>query len=405
MGTPDLAERCKELSRQRGCPVNVVNVCTQALMEVVATTPSRTYKRIERLLMRFVQAKPVNKSAQDPEKISHHIHRIGYHFRSDVVDDACQELGYVHIGQRFAKESDLAAENANSKMALAMRKYGLQFKEDVHQETDEQVKAAIKELFPKIPEADLQAIMKHAWEEGSQRVGTNPMLELPRRVQLATIARIRHTYTDYDRLLRAFEWKEARHLVEPTCLNKLIEWRGEQDEEDDDELEEIVRETIVIDDDENEPARNGSEADDEDSAADADQGYASDTSLEISHKPAAAEDLGAESHDERSRRFLERMQAPPRNVQQRHLDVTQKIGRARQMLRNGYAPATRYASTRMAPIFSNICRNVVRVHLPETPTGNDTIMIDGQLFRRVCPVSYIIHQRYVLTILAGIRTD
>ncbi|KAF7191349.1 hypothetical protein HII31_07372 [Pseudocercospora fuligena] len=338
VGTPDLAERCKEISRQRGLPVNVVN------------------------------AKPVSKHAHDPEKVSHHIHRIGYHFRSDVVEDACQQLGYIPNRGRFVKEAELADENEKSRMARAMAKHGIIMDEPAKQETDEQVRAAVKELFPRIPEEDLQAILQHAWAEGSQRVGTNSTIELPRRVQLATIARIRHTYTDYDRLLRAFEWKEARQLVEPTCLKKLIEWRGEHDEETDNELEEIVRETIVIDDDDDDPSvRNGSEADDEDSTAGLDQGYASDTSVEISHKPAGAEDLGAESHDERSRRFLDRFQPAPRNVQQRYMDVRQKIGAMRQQLRNG-PPAAE--------------SNVVRVHVPESKTGDDTILIGGQLFRR-----------------------
>ncbi|KXT13616.1 hypothetical protein AC579_9763 [Pseudocercospora musae] len=339
VGTPDLAERCKEISRQRGLPVNVVN------------------------------AKPVSKHAHDPEKVSHHIHRIGYHFRSDVVEDACQQLAYLPNRGRFVKEADLADENEKSRMARAMAKHGIIMDEPAKQETDEQVRAAVKELFPRIPEEDLQAILHHAWAEGSQRVGTNSTIELPRRVQLATIARIRHTYTDYDRLLRAFEWKEARQLVEPTCLKKLIEWRGEHDEETDNELEEIVRETIVIDDDDDGPSsvRNGSEADDEDSTAGLDQGYASDTSVEISHEPAGAEDLGAESHDERSRRFLNRFQPAPRNVQQRYLDVRQQIGAMRQQLRNGPRAAE---------------SNVVRVHVPESKTGDDTILIGGQLFRR-----------------------
>ncbi|GIZ39968.1 hypothetical protein CKM354_000332700 [Cercospora kikuchii] len=344
VGTPDLADRCKELSRQRGLPVNVVN------------------------------AKPVSKHAVDPEKVSHHIHRIGYHFRSDVVDDACQELGYVHVHDNFIKEADLAAQNENTRMARALARFGLSWDiPTTGQETNEKVRAAIKELFPRIPEEDLKAILDHAWEEGSHRVGTNSTIELPRRVQLATIARIRHTYTDYDRLLRAFEWKEARALVEPTCLKKLIEWRGENEDEDDNELEEIVRETIVIDDDDNDNSRlrRGSEADDEDSAADIDQGYASDTSLEISHKPAAIEDLGAESYDERSRRFLARHQPPARNMQQRFMDVRQKIGLARQQLRDAHVIDQ---------------PTVVRVHVPQSPHDDGTIMIDGRMYRRA-PVS------------------
>lgn len=341
VGTPELADHCKELSRLRGLPVNVVN------------------------------AKPTNISAVDPKKISHHVHRIGYHFHSDVLDDACHALGYTYSNKRFVRNADLRAQYENTRMARAMARHGFALdQEPVEQENNEQVREAIKELFPRIPEDDLTAIVKHAWEKGAQRVGTSKGLELPRRVQLATTARIRHVYTDYDRLLRAFEWKEARALVEPTCVKKLIEWRGENEDDNDDELEEIVRETIVIDDDDDVgPPQRGSRTDDEDSAAETDQGYASDTSLEISHKPAAVEDLGAESHDERARKFLDRHQPPPRNVQQRHIDVRQKIGLAREQLRK-------------APVQN---QNVVRVHVPHDQTDGDTIMIAGQRFHRVPP--------------------
>lgn len=215
-------------------------------------------------------------------------------------------------------------------MARAMARHGLQLDQPSQRESDEQVRAAIKELFPRIPEDDLKAILKHAWEEGSKRVGLNATLDLPRRVQLATIARIRHMYTDYDRLLKAFEWKHARAEVEPTCLAKLIEWRGEHEAEDDNELEEVVRETIVIDDDED---------DDSDSVVDIDPEYNSDTSVEISHRLAGEGDLGAESQDERSRHFLSRYQPPPaRNARQRHIDVGHQIGNIRQQFRNGVNP-------------------------------------------------------------------
>ena len=194
------------------------------------------------------------------------------------------------------------------------------------QESPAQVRGAIKELFPRIPDEDLEDIVTRAWQEGSHRVGTNAMLELPRRVQLATIARIRHTYTDYDQLLRAFGWAQARQDSEQDCLQKLIEWRGENDNEDDNELEEIVRETIVIDDDE-EGIEYGSEADDEDS--DAEISDASDASIEVLHELAPEDDLGAESSFENSRQH---------RVDRRNDDVRQRIGAVRQQMRNGFPP-------------------------------------------------------------------
>ncbi|KAK4507369.1 hypothetical protein PRZ48_001104 [Zasmidium cellare] len=347
-GTPDLSDRCKELSKQRGLPVYIVN------------------------------AKPVSIHAYNPKKVSHHIHRIGHHFKSNIVEEACQTLGYAYIRGQFVKESDLANLNERSKMAAALARHGYHFDRHLEQETDDQVRAAIKELFPKIPEQDLKEILRHAWAEGTNRVGTSADLDLPRRVQLAVIARIRHAYTDYDYLLRAFEWGQARAQVEPDCLRKLIEWRGENEDEDDNELEEVIRETIVIDDDDDEDGPETIVLDDDDPEtividddsepeAARGQGYNTDTSLEISHRLALDDDLGAESNDERSKNFMARYQLQPRNFQARDSQLRQKIGAARESLRNG-------RMVQQPPP-----QEEIRVHVPEDAA---LIKIDGQLYRR-----------------------
>ena len=272
--------------------------------------------------------------------MSHHVHRIGYHFRAQIVEEACAELGYTIRRGRFVKEADLQAQHEQNRMAQILARHGVQMNQQMERETPTQVRAAIKELFPRIPEEDLEQIVQHAWEKDSRRVGTNATLDLPRRVQLAVIARIRHTYTDYDFLLKAFEWKEARRITEPGCLQKLIEWRGEHDDENDNELEEIVRETIVIDDDDVDDTVNGSEADDEDSAAEL--GDTSDGSIEFTHELAADEDLGAESVDETSKNFATRPQQWQRRVEAQNNIARQKIGAARQQLRNGPPPQAPY---------------------------------------------------------------
>ena len=80
-------------------------------------------------------------------------------------------------------------------------------------------------------------------------MGTAPELSLPRRVQLAVVAHIRHMYTNYDKLLKQVQWNEARALVEKPSLDKLAEWRAD-DDDDPNAMEEILREVIVIPDDE-----------------------------------------------------------------------------------------------------------------------------------------------------------
>lgn len=345
-----------------------------------------------RILTQPSQAAPVSKAAVDPDKVSHHIHRVGYHFRAEVVEEACQALGYVVTRKGFVKETQLEEQREQSKMAQALAKFGLHY--DVEKETDLQVMAAVKELFPKMPERDLTQVLHHAWEKGADRIGTNMEIDLPRRVQLAVLARIRHEYTDYDRLLRAFEWKDARALVEPVCLKKLIEWRGEVDDgSNDDELEEIVRETIVIDDDDDVL----SEADDEGST-ELEDGNVSDTSIEISHKPVALDDIGAESHDENSRMFMQKYRPMPRThryYQQRDTEVQQKIDAARQSMRN--APPAADQRYVIAFVTTTVCTanpersDVVRITVPP---GDGNVVIGGRLYQRQPVQQQHDHQRH-----------
>lgn len=122
-------------------------------------------------------------------------------------------------------------------------------KSDVSQATlDTQAREAIRDLFPRIPERDLHAIVARAFQKGKDRVGTAAELSLPRRVQLAVVAHIRHVYTDYDKLLKTGSWLEARARIERACLDQLAQWRGD-DDEDPNAMEDILREVIVIPDD------------------------------------------------------------------------------------------------------------------------------------------------------------
>ena len=76
-------------------------------------------------------------------------------------------------------------------------------------------------------------------------------LPLPRRVQLAVVAHIRHVYTNYDSLLKTGTYFEARAAIEKPCLDLLAQWRSD-DDDDPNAMEEILREVIVIDDDDEE---------------------------------------------------------------------------------------------------------------------------------------------------------
>ena len=92
--------------------------------------------------------------------------------------------------------------------------------------------------------------------KGKGLVGTVANLTLVRRAQLAVIAHIRHTYTDYDSLLKQVQYNEARRRVEKPCLDRLIQWRGDDDDAGD--MDDVLREVIVIpDDDEEEDIERG----------------------------------------------------------------------------------------------------------------------------------------------------
>jgi hypothetical protein len=322
------------------------------------------------------QAAPVSQHAWDPAKVSHHIHRIGYHFRCEIVEEACETLGYVPYDGTFITTADLQQKQHNSVVAQAFAKMGLNYdRVKGNEETPEQVRAAIKELFPKIPQNDLDEIVTRAWEKDTKRIGSAQDIPLPRRVQLAVIARIRHTYTDYDALLGAFgDWKGTRKEVEPACLQKLIEWRGETGD-DDEALEEIVRETIVIDDDDDDGPFAGRGDDSSDT------GNASDTSIEISHRPAAAEDLRAEEASERDHRFFQR-RMPERRQAQRNDIARQKIQTFRSQEHNARA----YAHNQ--PVAYHQHPAVLpgqRIYVPsrDTAAPPGQLVVDGQIMRLV----------------------
>jgi len=80
-------------------------------------------------------------------KISEHIHRSGYHFREVIVDEAREIVG----------------ETVVSKPA---NPYGfIEPIPDSQEEINKQADAAIRDLFPRIPNTDRQMIIEHAFKK------------------------------------------------------------------------------------------------------------------------------------------------------------------------------------------------------------------------------------------------
>jgi hypothetical protein len=196
------------------------------------------------------------------------MNRVGYHFRSQIVQEAMEELDIDAIYEPVVGP------------------LGVEVIPESQQEINEQANAALWELFPKIPHIDRAEIINHAFKKvcptpkedaqgrlrnqssssqgqvagGEPLVGLQPSLSLFRRVQLAVLAHIRHNHTRYDRLLKETSWSNARRVTEEVCLDFLVKWRGD-DESGKDQLDEIIREVVVLSDDDDSD-------DDEDSTSD-----------------------------------------------------------------------------------------------------------------------------------------
>ncbi|KAJ5494758.1 hypothetical protein N7463_010845 [Penicillium fimorum] len=206
-GNPQLTTTCKERCRDEGLQIHAVS-----------TTPHHRH-----------------------HNLSQHVHRIGYHFPSTVVAAVCSELGFYLTSTGKTVPSTFPTDRVeNLKQADS----------EVSQITlNTEARDALKDLFPNIPDKDLNQIIKTAFQKGQKKVGTATELPLARRAQLAVVAHVRHVYTDYDRLLKTTSFHEARGVVEHTTLAKVIEWRGD-DENGQTVLEDVFREVIVISDDE-----------------------------------------------------------------------------------------------------------------------------------------------------------
>ncbi|KAL1652196.1 hypothetical protein SLS58_000323 [Diplodia intermedia] len=187
-----------------------------------------------------VSAPPKNNATADPEKISFHVNRLGFYFPNKIVDLAMEWLG-IHVN---------GARPRSKNGSGFTRGLGRRLKQHTNLSEEDQVRAAMRDLFPKMPEDSLEAIVEHAFAEGAKRVGNATNLSLERRVQMAVLAHVRHKHTEYDKLLKEVGYIQARKSVENPCIEKILTWRGENLNEDDDvvEMEDDFREVIVLDD-------------------------------------------------------------------------------------------------------------------------------------------------------------
>ncbi|KAL7799879.1 hypothetical protein V8C37DRAFT_365823 [Trichoderma ceciliae] len=202
IGNPQLTAACKELSRDKDAMIFIVS----------------------------------NAKGLDENILTNQVHRIGHHIRQVIVEEAKGSVGDIphHVGP--------VTDAGPEPIPGSQRAYHAQ------------VDAAIRDLFPRVPNTDRQMIIEHSFTRGSTNRSEHPVgfsedIPLSRRVQLAVLAHIRHTHTRYDALLRETTWQNARKIVESLCLDILVKWRGDE-ETGRDQLDEILREVVVISDSE-----------------------------------------------------------------------------------------------------------------------------------------------------------
>ena len=87
--------------------------------------------------------------------------------------------------------------------------------------------ARIRQLYPRCPEREVQAIARHTAVRGSGRVGRSSAGRAldEQALRLAVIASIRHNHTDYDRLMmQGVDRASARHKVFEQVDRLLSDW-------------------------------------------------------------------------------------------------------------------------------------------------------------------------------------
>jgi hypothetical protein len=120
-----------------------------------------------------VQARPKSKFFEDPNSISHHVHRIGHHFPLELIDLACSKFGYTFTDHTGLQKLRVSRPNYGEEyFARGLADYHMRQRLDgrpllAKLESKENIHGAVREMFPKIPEADLMVIVNHAFEEVS----------------------------------------------------------------------------------------------------------------------------------------------------------------------------------------------------------------------------------------------
>lgn len=306
-------------------------------------------------------------------ELSREVHRIGYHFPTEVVAQVCS-----HYGIRLDSSGRLVGEQDSEKLFMKITQKGqVVLNETVRDQVtiNTEAKEIIRDLFPKIPDNDLFSIIKTAFQLGQHKVGTADEIPLVRRAQLSVVAHIRHTYTNYDRLLRQVNYNDARHAVEKDTLMKLVEWRGDENDKSDESrkaVDDIVREVVVLsDEDESESELEEGQVVEDDGKSVKPKPHPKPPVLPTEHRPLSPAELSPDENVPQGYRFAQpvprraamaRIQPDYAARQQSRYAVWDQVRQEYQS--NGIEQPSAHSGTRISVAESSTARRQPGTHEP-----------------------------------------
>ena len=131
------------------------------------------------------------------------------------------EAGNKVIGLRVPKNIFFQVQSL-ARETLADRREAVQKRDNV---LNRQAEVELIKQFPKIPKAEKDAVLKHAFRKYSGRVGRTSTTPMSRKVLFAVIAHIRHRHTNYDAMMdRGVDREKARRAIQKEVQEKLCKW-------------------------------------------------------------------------------------------------------------------------------------------------------------------------------------
>ncbi|KAL9087137.1 MAG: hypothetical protein Q9165_006788 [Trypethelium subeluteriae] len=200
-----ITRKCTTLSTERGIPAEIVYVRALHLPPEtplpyfsISHLPSTPPSSIP------LKAIPTNKQSPPPQDPTTHL-RLGL---------------YVHRPIHHAVLA-VARATASARAAAVERKDASDLSK---------ARAALAERYVAMPGADMDAILARAFAKGSGNVGRTTTLDPARRASLAVEAHVRHTYTEYDGLLReGVAREEARRRIVGRVRGVKAGWRADKE--------------------------------------------------------------------------------------------------------------------------------------------------------------------------------